>query len=496
MAKLIVDKDFRVGKIDKRIYGSFIEHLGRAVYHGIYEPTHPLADENGFRNDVAELVKEIDVPVVRYPGGNFVSCFNWEDSVGPRDQRPRRPDLAWHTIETNEVGVDEFMKWCKKVNTSPMMAVNLGTRDTRAAVNLLEYCNMKSGTQYSDMRIKNGTVDPHNIKLWCMGNEMDGPWQTGHKTAEEYGRIAHETAKAMKMLDSSIETVVCGSSHNKMATYPEWERKVLTEAYDSAEYISLHMYQSNWDNNPLKYFARATQMENFIKDVISTCDYVRAVKRGKKDINISFDEWNVWYHSLDNDRTIEPWSIAPGLLEDIYNHEDAIMNGLQLIAMLRHADRVKIACLAQLVNVIAPIMTENNGPAWRQTIFYPYMQASRYGRGTTLLTNIECDTYEAEGVGDVGYVQGVAIEQDNGDLTIFAVNCDPENSIDLDCIVKGYGERKVKLCTTMTNDDLKAINTAGNECCHPVDNTNYVVEGEKVTVKLPKVSWNVIVLEK
>ena len=387
MLKMVVDKDFRIFEIDKRVYGSFIEHLGRAVYEGIYQPEHMTADKDGFRKDVLELVKELNVPIIRYPGGNFVSSYNWEDGVGPVNERPKRLELAWRSLETNEVGLNEFAKWSEKAGSDIMMAVNLGTRGVADACNLLEYCNHESGTKFSDLRIKHGVRKPHDIKTWCLGNEMDGPWQLGSKTPEEYGRIAYETAKAMKLIDPSIELVSCGSSSTGMPTFPAWEATTLEHTYEHVDYISLHQYFGNAEKDSNNFLAKSMETEHFIKTVIATCDYVKAKKRGKKNINLSFDEWNVWYHSNEADHNIikrEPWQKAPALLEDIYNFEDALLVGLMLITFMKHADRVKMACLAQLVNVIAPIMTEVNGPAWKQTIYYPYLHASKYGRGIAL----------------------------------------------------------------------------------------------------------------
>lgn len=234
-SKLILDKDYIISPIDRRLYGSFIEHLGRAVYTGIYEPAHPLADEQGFRRDVLDLVRKLNVPVVRYPGGNFVSGFRWEDSIGPKEQRPRRLDLAWKTTEPNTFGLHEFVDWAKKANTEVMYAINLGTRDILDAQYVVEYCNHPSGTAWSDLRIKNGAKDPFDIKLWCLGNEMDGPWQTGAKTAYEYGRKANEAAKVMKWVDPTIETVACGSSGTGMPTFGTWEHEVLMQAYDNVD---------------------------------------------------------------------------------------------------------------------------------------------------------------------------------------------------------------------------------------------------------------------
>ena len=368
-ARITLDKDFQISPVDKRIYGSFIEHLGRAVYGGIYQPGHPSADGEGFRQDVLDLVKELGVPIVRYPGGNFVSNFYWEDSVGPIADRPRRLELAWRSTEPNLIGVNEFASWAKKAETQVMMAVNLGTRGIDAACNLLEYCNHPSGTKYSDLRISHGVKKPHSIKTWCLGNEMDGPWQTGHKTAYEYGRLADETAKAMRQIDPSLELVACGSSNTSMPTYPQWEATVLEEAYDSVDFISLHTYYGNRFHDTANFLAQSDDMDHFIKTVIATCDFVKAKKRSKKDIMLSFDEWNVWFHANEaDDDTMKnrPWSVAPRLLEDRYDFEDALLVGLMLITLLKHSDRVRMACMAQLVNVIAPSMTEENGPAWRQ----------------------------------------------------------------------------------------------------------------------------------
>ena len=338
-ATLILDKDYQISRIDPRIYGSFIEHLGRAVYGGIYEPGHPLADENGFRTDVMEAVRKLGVPIVRYPGGNFVSGFNWEDSVGPVDKRPKRLDLAWFTTETNEVGLHEFAQWSRKAGSDIMYAVNLGTRGPENARDIVEYANHPGGSKYSDMRIANGAKDPLGIKLWCLGNEMDGPWQMGTKTAYEYGRTANETAKIMKWVDPSIELVACGSSGSGMPTFGDWELTMLNECYDNIDYVSLHRYYGNPTGDTANFLASTMDMDDFIRTVVSICDAVKGKKHGKKQINLSFDEWNVWYHSNEQDKEItkqDRWGRALPLLEDIYNFEDALLEGSMLITLLRN----------------------------------------------------------------------------------------------------------------------------------------------------------------
>lgn len=496
-AKMIVDKAFRIAEVDKRIYGSFIEHLGRAVYGGIYDPSHPSADENGFRNDVKQLIQELQVPIIRYPGGNFVSGYNWEDGVGPVESRPKRLELAWRTVEPNEVGTNEFMQWAKQAGSDVMMAVNLGTRGIDAARNLIEYCNHPGGSYYSDLRKQHGYADPYGIKTWCLGNEMDGPWQIGHKTAEEYGKLALETAKAMRQVDSSIELVACGSSNTAMPTFPQWEATTLEHTYEAVDYISLHQYYGNQDNDPANYLARSMDMDHFIHTIISTCDFVKAKKRSKKTMYLSFDEWNVWYHSNEADSKMDPWSIAPPQLEDVYNFEDALLVGSMLLTFLRRADRVKMACLAQLVNVIAPIMTEDGGRVWKQTIFYPYMHASTYGRGISLKPVVDSPVYDAKDYTDVPYLDSAVVhDEENDHLTIFALNRHLTESLDLNCDVRSFEGYRIVEHIVLENDDLKAVNTADEEKVAPHNQGQSQLNDGILTARLAKTSWNVIRLRK
>ncbi len=456
-------KDFTVAHTDDRLFGSFIEHLGRAVYTGIYEPDHPAADADGFRTDVMKLVQELRVPIVRYPGGNFVSGFRWEDSVGPKESRPRRRELAWRTIETNQFGLNEFMRWCHKAGTEPMMAVNLGTRGADAARNLVEYCNLPAGTYYSDLRVSHGAADPHNIRLWCLGNEMDGPWQIGHKTADEYGRLALETAKVMKWVDPSIELVACGSSNLDMPTFASWEATVLEHTYSHVDYISMHQYYDNQAQDTADFMACSVAMDAFIRSVVSICDYVKAKLKSKKTIHISFDEWNVWYHSKKHDAVLEPWTIAPQQVEDVYNLEDAILVGSMLITLLRHADRVKIACLAQLVNVIAPILTAPGGGVLRQTIFYPFLHASNYGRGTVLSGIVDSPKYDSKNFTDVPMLDCTAVlSDDETELTLFAVNRSENTPLLWTPSLQGFNGYRAAEHIALEGPDRYAINDFEN----------------------------------
>lgn len=492
-AQVKVYQGFEVAEVDPRIFGSFIEHLGRAVYGGIYDPEHKTADEDGFRQDVIDLVKEIDVPIVRYPGGNFVSGYNWEDGVGPVEDRPRRLELAWGTTEPNWVGVNEFAKWAKKANSEVMMAVNLGTRGAEEARNLVEYCNHPGNSYWSDLRKQHGVSSPHGFKLWCLGNEMDGPWQTGQKSAKDYGKLAREAAKVMKATDPSIELVLCGSSGLGMPTFGTWEYETLDLAYDQIDYISLHQYYGNPEGDTPTFLARSMDMDNFIRSVVAMCDAVGGKKHSKKKVHLSFDEWNVWFHS--NNAPYERWSIAPPQLEDIYTLEDALLVGSMLITLLRHADRVKVACMAQLVNVIAPIMTVKDGPAWRQTIFYPFMHASNFGRGAVLHAQVESAKYDSKEYTDVPFLDSIVIDNgvDNDEklLTIFAVNRG-EEALETSYLLNGYDKLQSTYHTVLSGDDMNTVNSADEERIQPVSGQNLTIDGSEVKVLLPARSWTVI----
>jgi alpha-L-arabinofuranosidase len=487
-ASFTVDPSFRVGEVDPRLYGSFVEHMGRCVYTGIYEPGHPSADADGFRTDTAELVRELGVPIVRYPGGNFVSGYKWEDGIGPASERPTRLDLAWRSLESNQVGVQEFAKWASNVGVEPMMAVNLGTRGIDAARSLVEYCNLPGGTYWSDLR----GGDPYGVKVWCLGNEMDGPWQIGHKTAVEYARLAHETAKAMRQVDPSIELVACGSSSLQMPTFGSWENTVLTETYEVADYVSMHGYYQQHGDDRDSFLAAAAGMDRFIDAVVSTADHVRAVGRHKKRINISFDEWNVWYQSrFAGEKNLEIED-TPRLIEDVYSVTDAVVVGNLLISLLRHADRVKIACLAQLVNVIAPIMTEPGGSAWRQASFHPIALTARFGRGTVLRVEPASPTYETAEQGEQPLLDAVAVQGDSG-VTIFAVNRSQTEPMAVDVDLRSLTSLTSAAHTALSDDDPDAINT--------MDEPDRVttrrledpkLDGGRLQAVLPPLSWNML----
>lgn len=499
-ARLTIDPAFTIGEVNRRLFGAFVEHLGRCVYNGIYEPGHPAADSEGFRTDVIALVQELGVSTIRYPGGNFVSGFRWEDSVGPRELRPRRLDLAWHSTETNEIGLHEFASWLEKVGSDLMLAVNLGTRGTLEALDLLEYANIASGSALSDRRIANGREQAFGVGMWCLGNEMDGPWQLGHRSADDYGKLASQTAKAMRQLDPSVELVVCGSSSAHMPTFGEWERTVLTHSYEDVDYISCHAYYEEKDGDLASFLASAADMDRFIDSVVATADHVKAVNGSDKTINISFDEWNVWYidryQNVDRIEGIDNWPVAPRLLEDAYSVADAVVFGNLLISLVRHADRVTSASLAQLVNVIAPIMTEPGGPAWKQTTYFPFALTSRLATGEALEVRLETETHRTAVHGEVGLVDAVAThDATTGRTAVFLVNRSQDEPARVTVDVRALGAVQVLGAETLSDDDITATNTLEHRDRVGLrPNSTAAVAGSEVTITLPPVSWTALSL--
>jgi len=488
-----VDSGARISKIDERIYSSFIEHMGRAVYTGVYEPGHPSADEYGFRGDVESLILPLGLSHIRYPGGNFLSGYRWLDGVGPKETRPVRPDLAWFALEPNQIGVDEFLQWCERIHVSAMLGVNLGTGTPQSACDLLEYVNGDFPTQYANLRRQNGREAPYRVKLWCLGNEMDGPWQICAKTAEEYGRIACETAKMMKRLDPSIELVACGSSFRSMPTFGAWERTVLNHCYPYVDYLSLHQYYQNNDGDIPSFLACSAEMDGFIREVAQICREAKAGQDGNHEIYLSFDEWNVWYHFQKSGAEPPKWTVARPIEEEPYDLADALVVGCMLNTLLRNADTVKIACLAQLVNVIAPIMTEPGGRAWIQTIYYPFLYASRYGRGTALSVQIESPVYDCKAGADIPLIDCAAVLSDDELwLTLFLVNRSLTDEQSCKLSLADYPGLSIGNCVSLTAPGTDAVNTASEAPVQPKTLAGAKADGNEASFTLPPFSWNML----
>lgn len=504
-ACLVVDDDFKVASVNNRLFGSFVEHLGRCVYTGIYEPGHPTSDAHGFRHDVIDLVKELGVTTIRYPGGNFVSGYRWEDGVGPKENRPRRLDLAWHSTETNEFGLHEMVEWLEATGGNELMeAVNLGTRGLEEALDLLEYANVPGGTELSERRRVNGADQPFDIRMWCLGNEMDGPWQLGHKSAEDYGTLAASVAAGMRQIDPDVELVVCGSSSHDMPTFGEWEETVLEKAYENVNFVSCHAYyqpffKEDGTRDMASFMAAGVDMDSFIKDVAAVIDATKARLKSAHEVYISFDEWNVWYQGEEPSKTPEGignWPVAPRLLEDIYTAADAVVFGDLMITLLKNADRVHAASLAQLVNVIAPIMTEPAGPAWRQTTFYPFSMTARLAKGGTVLEpKLSATAVTTPRYGEVDGVNAVAVRCADGSLVVFAVNRSLDSSANF--VVKVPGDAAISSveAQTLHDDDLFAANTLENQnrvTLRANDSVTVDAQSGTVSISLPAVSWTAL----
>lgn len=479
-------------QVNPKIFGSFVEHMGRCVYGGIFDPASKFSNEDGFRLDVLELAKEMGVTAVRYPGGNFVSGYLWEDGVGPKSNRPKRLDLAWRSIETNQFGLNEFMRWVNELGAEPIMAINLGTRGVLEAAQLVEYTNYSGGTEYSEWRKQHGHEEPHEIKTWCLGNELDGPWQIGHKSAEDYGKLAKETAKAMRLVDPDLKLVACGSSFEEMPTFGDWEETVLRHTFDEVENISMHAYYEKYGEDSLSFLASSARMDRFIQGVIQRADKVASEKNSDKKIMISFDEWNVWYQERFPGVDKLEFAEAPRIIEDDYTVEDAVVVGSLLMTLLKNSDRIDMACQAQLANVIGPIRTEADQAAWRQTTFFPFALTSKYGRGEVIELDIESTTKDAKLYEGLPMVDAVATRQGD-ELSVFLLNRELDETTDLridlgDIEISNFIEGFL-----IGGSNLDTKNTRENpDAFSPATISPEKLDGESLFVSLPKVSWTLL----
>src|SRR5438552_161752 len=507
--RVVIDPSRQIAELDRRLFGSFLEHLGRAIYTGIYEPGSKFGDSNGFRNDVINEIRQLGVPIVRYPGGNFVSGYHWLDGVGPTKDRPRVLDRAWNTLEPNRFGTNEFITWCRQAGCEPLLGMNFGTGNAEMAAALVEYCNVEKGTRWSDLRRQHGYEAPHRVKYWCLGNEMDGPWQIGHMSAADYGRKAADAARQMRVLDSSLKLIACGSSGPFMPTYLEWDRQVLEECYNEVDAISLHRYYGNGEEtggDTSKYLAMNLAMDRQIEEIIAVCDMVRGLKRSRKQLWLSFDEWNVWYRARSGDAANGHGAEDPHLLEEVYNLEDALLVGGLLNSLLRHSDRVRLACLAQLVNVIAPLMTNENG-VLRQTIYYPYAWALEHARGNVLSLALEGPSYDVPslgrpveagpivtpGPGRVPYLDVVdTLDPASKTATLFVLNRDLERARELQIDWHDVTPGKVGACDVITGSDLKAVNTFDAPKVGAKMTLQPPKVGAKMTLQLPARSYTLL----
>lgn len=528
-AKITIHPRFKIGEISPRLYSTFLEPIGTMVNGTMYNPKHPSADENGFRQDFIEALAGTGMPAVRLPGGNYVSCWDWKDSIGPKEQRKTHLDLAWHQYITNDVGHDEYLRWCELVGTEPMYTVNLGTGDMRDAISLVEYTNHEGGTYWSDLRRKNGHDKPYGVKTWYLGNEMDGPWQVGswEKDPRGYGIRVNEISKAIKWVDGSIETAVCASSAPFMAHYPQWEEDVLQECYEAVDYISMHHYHVAPPGDYRALLGGSVYYEDFINTEISLCDLIQTKMRSPKKMMLSFDEYGTMARPCSelhpgrgpHNMVASHYIFRPDrkfILHDPDNMPNrvfpggdmihALTAGSTLLAFMRHADRVKIACMT---GGLGALCSSNRDHVWKSASHYVFTQLIKYGTGVSMLTDTDCETYDIPGYAiddnsqyatkeGVPYVDCASAWDENaGRLSIFIINRSDENeypvSIDVSAF-EGYSRQEhLELCC----ESMDEKNTFENpDVILPKLKSDSEIKDGKVFTHIKPLSWNVINLYK
>lgn len=491
-ARIKIDLDRTIGEVNENIYGNFVEHLGRCVYGGIYDPDSPHADEDGFRKDVMEAAKGLNIPLVRYPGGNFVSNYNWKDGVGP-DRVPRL-ELAWDRLESNEMGTNEFMQWARKMDTEPFFSVNLGTGTILEAQQWVEYTNVKEGPYYAELRKKHGFEEPWKVIYWSLGNEMDGYWQMGHLNAGDYTNKAREAGKLMRLTSPEIKLIAAGSSNYRPDANPDlWNRTVLEGLKDYIDYIALHIYVGNPQDNYYNFVATPLVVEERTKIVEGMINEVmqRTLRRNhtQDPIYIAWDEYNVWYRARTGAHMV-----GETALEERYNLEDALVIGGMLNAFVRNAHIVKMANMAQLVNVIGPIFT-NKDDLFKQTIYYPMEMFAKNMHGTSLDVFVECESYDTDrfylGLGetttqlsDVPYLD-VAATHKNGEVMITVINRHKDASIKTDIITQSGEFAGALEVYEVNGPDIKSENDFGKTTVKTLKKSDLKAQGTSVTYDFP-----------
>ncbi|AKP65206.1 alpha-N-arabinofuranosidase [Levilactobacillus koreensis JCM 16448] len=505
MAKLNLYNEQRFD-VRPQLFGSFLEHMGTVIYTGIYEPGHPSATPEGFRGDVLKLVRELGVKTLRYPGGNYTSSYHWEDTIGDQATRPKRMNIAWQSLETNQFGLDEFFQWIQQADVdNPILTVNLGTRGIDDALHELEYVNGKYDTDWANLRRQNGHAEPYGVKYWCLGNELDGPWQVARKTPEEYGLLANETSKAMKLMDPDIETILVGSSTPRLDTYPSWDFKVLMEAYDNVDYIAMHNYidrdqSENLDQQALRdsddlptYLARSREFDKQIDEVATIADAVKALKHSDKTMKISFDEWNVHHFSQ---KKPQPWGEHNPVDWCYFDLADTLLFGSMALAILRHGDRVKLSCQALLVNTIPLILTDEGGNAWANPTYYVLQSILKNLSDTsTVIASSLTDSqnYSTKRYQDVPVIDQVVMDTGSA-YVVFAVNRGEKAqtiSVALPAAIKsGHMEHIVgELGDKNTREHPETLTL------QPCNDLTVEVGSKAQTATLSGYSWNVLTFD-
>ena len=483
-ARVKIDTERVIGDIDPLLYGNFIEHLGRCIDGGIFEPGSPLADSQGYRKDVLEAVKKLNVTLLRWPGGNFSSNYHWRDGIGPRAERPPRLEMAWGTVEPNDFGTHEFLQYTEMVGTEPYICVNLGTGTWTEAQQWVEYCNSSEDTAMTRLRKKNGRQQPWKVTYWGLGNEMDGPWQMGHRSAEDYGKFALEAAKLMKWTDPKIKLIAAGSSNFRPGVdWTTWNRTVLDYLKNHVEYLALHTYVGNRENNFDDFLASSREIDSRIKITEGIIDSALADQPANRKIHIAYDEWNVWYRARgDSER-------GRRILEEHYNLEDALVVATMLNSFINHAHIVKIANLAQLVNVIAPIFTNEKG-LFLQTIYYPLQLIANNSKGKALQLFVDSPTYNTKQYNEVPYLDASAA-YDNGTLVLSVVNRHRDQPLDAEFELEDKQFSGPVQVSEVNGPDIKAENDFDNTKVKTVEKSA-TAQGKKLQYKFPAHSYTML----
>jgi alpha-N-arabinofuranosidase len=481
-ARVKIDTERVIGDIDPLIYGNFIEHLGRCIDGGVFDEKSPLSDKNGYRKDVLEATKRLKVTQLRWPGGNFSSNYHWKDGIGPRDQRPPRLEMAWGTVESNRFGTHEFLDYVKEVGAEPYICCNLGTGTWTDAQQWVEYCNSSEDTAMTRLRKQNGRAEPWKVKFWGLGNEMDGPWQMGHRSAEDYGKFALEAAKLMKWTDPNIKLIAAGSSNfGTGVDWTQWNRTVLDHLKNHADYLAIHTYVGNQANNFGDFLTSSIDLDQRLKITEGTIDSAMASVRRK--MYIAFDEWNVWYRARGNSQR------GRRILEERYNLEDALVVATFLNSFVNHAHIVKMANMAQLVNVIAPMFTNEQG-MFLQTIYHPLALFANNSKGKALQLFVDSPKYKSSRFDDVPYIDA-STAWDNGAAVINVVNRHPSQAIECEFEAEDKQFAGRVEITEVNGPDIKAAIDFGKTTVAPVAKSA-TADGKRLRVTLPAHSYTML----
>jgi alpha-N-arabinofuranosidase len=483
-ARVKIDTERVIGDIDPKLYGNFIEHLGRCIDGGIFEEKSPLADSSGFRGDVLEAARKLNVTLLRWPGGNFSSNYHWKDGIGPRDQRPPRLEMAWGTVESNRFGTHEFLEYAEKLKTEPYICTNLGTGSWEEAQQWVEYCNSSEDTAMTRLRKQNGRRDPWKVTYWGLGNEMDGPWQMGHRSADDYGKFALEAAKLMKWTDPSVKLIAAGSSNfGQGSDWTGWNRTVLDHLKRHADYLAIHMYVGNRDNDYYEFLTSSVELDHRIKTTEGIIDAALSGEPGDRRIYIAWDEWNVWYRARGGKER------GRRILEERYNLEDALVVATFLNSFVNHAHIVKIANMAQLVNVIAPIFISDQG-LFLQTIYYPLQLFANNSKGKALELFIDGPKYKSKHFDDVPYLNASAA-YDNGMLVLNVVNRHRDQAIETVFELQDKQFAGPVETSEVNGPDIKSENNVGSTPVRAVPGSTKT-EGQKLRYKFAPHSYTML----